>query len=133
MARPKTIHPTPAELELLKILWDRGPLTVREVWDVLQEQKLRRAYTSVLSLLNVMADKGLVHRTAEGRALKFRPKVSREKTVGRMLGDLWQRAFSGSSSALVAHLLDQTQPTPAELQAIRETLQRFESPQEPAP
>jgi len=133
MARPKTTHPTPAELEILKILWDRGPLTVREVWDVLQAQKLRRAYTSVLSLLNVMAEKGLLEREPLGRAFRFRSNVSHEQTAGNMLSDLWQRAYSGSTSSLVAHLLDQTQPSDAELQAIRETLQRFEATQEPAP
>lgn len=129
MARPKTPHPTPAELEILKILWDHGPLTVREVWSVLKEQKLRRAYTSVLSLLNVMTDKGLLHREPVGRAFRFRAEVSREQTVGTMLSDLWQRAFSGSTSLLVAHLLDQTQPNEAELRAIRETLKKFETPQ----
>ena len=133
MARPKTVHPTPAELEVLKILWDRGPLTVREVWEVMQSMKLRRAYTSVLSLLNVMAEKGLLKRRAEGRAFRFEPHVSREKTVGKMLSDLWQRAYSGSTSALVAHLLDQTRPSDAELHAIRETLHRFETSQEPPP
>lgn len=131
MARPKTPHPTPAELEILKILWDRGPLTVREVWDVLQSRKLRRAYTSVQSLLNVMAEKRLLKREPLGRTFRFDAHVSREKTVGTMLSDLWKRAYSGSTSALVAHLLDETQPSNAELQAIRETLQRFEAMQEP--
>jgi predicted transcriptional regulator len=131
MARPKTPHPTPAELEILKIVWERGPLTVREVWDVLQSQKLRRAYTSVLSLLNVMAEKGLLKREPVGRAFRFQANVTREKTVGTMLSDLWRRAYSGSTSALVAHLLDQTQPSDAELRAIRETLRQFESSQEP--
>ena len=131
MSRPKTPHPTPAELEVLKILWERGPLTVREVWETLRERHLRRAYTSVLSLLNVMADKGLLERQPFGRAFQYQPAVSRESTLGQMLGDLWQRAFSGSASSLVAHLLDQTQPSEAELNAIRETLNRFESSEEP--
>jgi BlaI family penicillinase repressor len=135
MPRPRTLHPTPAELEILKILWEHGPLTVRDVWTRLRGQNLRRAYTSVLSLMTVMADKGLLRREPAGRAFKFQAKVSRDKTVGGMLSDLWQRAYSGSTSSLVAHLLDQTRPGEEELQAIRETLERFESrpAQEPAP
>jgi BlaI family transcriptional regulator, penicillinase repressor len=133
MPRPKAPHPTPAELEVLKILWDQSPLSVREVWDVLRSQQLERAYTSVLSLLNVMTDKGLLVREPQGRAFLYRPGVSREKTLGDLLGDLWQRAFSGSTSTLVAHLLEQTQPSEAELRAIRDTLQRFEPSEEPSP
>jgi predicted transcriptional regulator len=133
MPRPKAPHPTPNELEILKILWDQGPLTVREVWDVLRSQQLERAYTSVLSLLNVMTDKGLLEREPQGRAFLYRPCVSREKTLKDLLGDLWQRAFSGSTSALVAHLLEEAQPSEAELRAIRQTLERFESSEERAP
>ncbi len=67
MPRPRHEHPTPGELEVLKILWDRGPSTVRQVMDVLNETR-RRAYTSVMSLLSVMTDKGLLTRQPKGRA-----------------------------------------------------------------
>lgn len=130
MARPKTPHPTPAELEILKILWDTGPLTVREVLDVLNVAGPPRAYTSIMSLLNVMADKGLLERDPEGRAFRYRPVVERAKTLGGLVEDVWQRAFAGSASALVAHLLDQTQPDAEELAEIRRLLKNYESPPE---
>lgn len=133
MSRPKAPYPTPAELEILKILWEQEPLTVREVWDVLHAQELKRAYTSILSLMNVMTDKGLLVRKPRGRAFLYRAGVSREKALGGLLGDLWQRAFSGSSNALVAHLLQETQPGESELRAIRDTLRRFESSEGSSP
>jgi predicted transcriptional regulator len=133
MARPKAPHPTPAELEILKLLWQTGPRTVREVLDDLNQSGPVRAYTSVMSLLNVMADKGLLDREPEGRAFRYRAKVERRQTLNDLIGDVWQRAFAGSTSALVAHLLDQAQPTPAELAEIRRTLEQFEPRAEDQP
>lgn len=130
MARPKTLHPTPAELELLKLLWEQGPLTVREALERLEGSGPPRAYTSLMSLMNVMADKGLLERIPEGRAFRYRPAVERAKTLGGLVGDVWQRAFEGSASALVAHLLDQAQPTPGELDEIRKLLAQYEGVEE---
>src|SRR5262245_3967338 len=118
MSRPKEEHPTSGELEVLKVLWDRGPSTVREVMDVLNEIR-PRAYTTVMSLLNVMTDKGLLVREPQGRAFRYRPRNDRGRTLRRMVGDFVGRAFEGSTSQLVAHLLDQTKPTAAELDEIR--------------
>lgn len=130
MARPRTPHPTPAELEVLKILWTSGPLTVREVLDVFQQDGPPRAYTSLMSLLNVMADKGLLERVPEGRAFRYRPLVERKQTLSDLVGDVWQRAFGGSASALVAHLLDQAQPSADELAEIRRLLKNYDPPRE---
>lgn len=130
MARPKTPHPTPAELEILKILWDSGPLTVREVLDLLNQSGPSRAYTSIMSLLNVMADKGLLDREPEGRAFRYQPAVERSKTLGSLVSDVWQRAFEGSASSLVAHLLDQAQPSADELAEIRRLLKNYDAPRE---
>lgn len=124
MARPKHEHPTAGELEVLKVLWDRGPATVRQVMDELNKSR-RRAYTSVMSLLNVMTDKGLLARRPQGRAFVYRANVEREKTLKRMVGDLLGRAFEGSATALVAHLLDQSSPTPDELDEIRRTIDHY--------
>lgn len=126
MARPKTPHPTPAELEVLKLLWERGPLTVREVLEIWQESGDERAYTSVMSLLNVMADKGLLDRTPEGRAFRYAPQAERQSILGGLIGDVWKRAFGGSASTLVAHLLEEANPTADELAAIREMLSQYE-------
>ena len=100
MARPKEEHPTSAELEVLKVLWQRGPSTVRDVLQVLNETR-PRAYTSVMSLMNVMADKGQLVRREQGRA------------------------FEGSASQLVAHLLDQSRPDSGELDEIRKAIQQY--------
>ena len=125
MARPKEEQPTAGELEILKVLWDRGPSTVRDVMQALHEER-PRAYTSVMSLLNVMTDKGLVVREPEGRAFVYRPKVQRERTLRRMVGDLLGRAFEGSAHELVAHLLDQKRPSAAELDEIRRTIAEYQ-------
>lgn len=127
MPRPKLPHPTPAELEILKILWDRGPLTVREVLDHTSTQGDSRAYTSVMSLLNVMADKGLLRREPDGRAFRYRPVINRQRALGQLITDVWQRAYEGSTSAMVAHLLSETRPSDTELAEIRRLLERFES------
>ena len=97
MPRPKEEKPTAGELEVLKVLWDRGPSTVREVMDVLNERR-ERAYTSVMSLLNTMFEKGFLRRKPEGRAFVYSPRVTREKTLGRMVHDLVTQ-WHGSISA----------------------------------
>lgn len=125
MPRPKEQHPTPGELEVLKILWDRGESTVREVMEVLNQAR-PRAYTSVMSLLNVMTDKGLLVREARGRAFVYRAKVGRERTQRRMIGTVLSRVFDGSASQLVAHLLDQTRPSDEELAEIRRTIEAYQ-------
>jgi len=131
MARPKMEHPTPAELGVLQILWERGDSTVREVMEILEESHGRqRAYTSVMSLMNVMADKGQLRRRPQGRAFVYSANVKQEQTLGEMVGDLWQRAFDGSASTLVAHLLDETNPTEAELAEIRKAINSYARQQE---
>jgi len=121
MARPKHEHPTPAELEILQVLWERGPATVRQVMDAMPDKP--RAYTSVMSLMNVMYDKGLLSREPLGKAFVYSARVKREATLGEMLGDLVQRAFDGSASALVARLLEKT--SREELDEIRRTLDAY--------
>ncbi|MBA3315579.1 MAG: BlaI/MecI/CopY family transcriptional regulator [Planctomycetota bacterium] len=126
MPRPKHPHPTPGELEVLQILWDAGPATVRDVLDVLQANERGRAYTSVMSLLNVMAEKGLVKRTPQGRAFLYVPVMKKDAALGRMVRDLCRRAFEGSASTLVTRLLDETNPSDAELKAIRDAIRDYE-------
>jgi len=126
MARPKEEQPTAGELEVLKVLWDRGASTVREVMDVLNADR-PRAYTSVMSLLNVMTEKGLLVREPQGRAFVYRPRTDRGRTLKRMVGDLLGRAFEGQASQLVAHLLDQSKPTAEELNEIRRAIEQYQS------
>lgn len=122
MARPKQPHPTQGELEILRILWDRGPSTVREVLELVPQT---RAYTSVMSLLTVMADKKLVTRKPEGRAFRYTTKLKPDQTEGKLLGHLLDRVFDGSTTALVARLLEQSKPSPDELDEIRRLIDEY--------
>jgi BlaI family transcriptional regulator, penicillinase repressor len=128
MARPKHEQPTPAELEVLKVLWNRdGPASVRDVLvAVNQEAGPPRAYTSVMSLLNVMTDKGLVRRLPHGRAFLYEPVSPRENTLRSLLGETLTRVYSGSASLLVAHLLDQSHPSHEEMNQIRALLDEYQ-------
>ena len=131
MPRPSYDQPTPGELEVLKVLWDRSPATVREVMEVLNQDR-ERAYTSVMSLLNVMTEKQLLRRSPQGRAFVYEAAVSQEDVLSEMVGDLLGRAFEGSASNLVAHLLEQSAPDDEELAAIRKTISEFRKQQRDA-
>ena len=124
MARPRYENPTPAELEVLQVVWDRGPSTVREAMKVLNRQR-PRAYTSVMSLMTIMAEKGQLSQKRRGRAFVYSAKVSRARTQSRMVRDLLSRVFNGSASALVTHLLQQAKPDSEELNEIRKTITEF--------
>lgn len=124
MARPKNDQPTPAELEVLQLLWDEGPMTVRQVMERLNEAR-ERAYTSVMSLLNVMAEKELVKRTSQGRAFVYSAASPRESTLGEMVQDFLSRAFDGSAKALVTQLLDQSSPDESELKEIKRVIEEY--------
>ena len=128
MARPRVEQPTPAGLELLKILWGRdGSWTVRDVLEVVNhDADPPRAYTTVMSLLTVMAEKGLVRRVLHGRAFAYEPAEPRERTLGSLLGETLGRAFDGSASLLVAHLLEQSGPSAEELDRIRSLLDGYQ-------
>lgn len=125
MARLPQETPTEAELEILKVLWERGSCTGREVLEVLAAER-KRAYTSVMSVLNIMASKGQVNRKPQGRAFIYSAKRPREKTLGKMVGSLLRRAFEGSAASLVAQVLDQSKLTPEELEKIRKTIEEYE-------
>ncbi len=124
MPRPRSEHPTPGELEVLNILWDRGRCTAREVWEVLNERRGRH-YTSVNSLLNTMADKGLLTRHRDQRAFLYEANIPREKTQGQLVQDLVGRAFEGSPSALVLQVLDQCNPSPEEMDQIAKIIRQY--------
>jgi predicted transcriptional regulator len=131
MPRPRHEQPTPAELEVLKILWDRdGPASVRDVLDAVNLRAVPpRAYTSVMSLLNVMTDKGLLRRSPQGRAFLYEPVTPREQTLRSLLGETLERVYSGSARMLVAHLLDQSRPSADELDQIRSLLDEYQGRQ----
>lgn len=129
MSRPKNSQPTPAELEVLQILWESDALTVREVMEQLNQVR-PRAYTSVMSLLNVMSEKGFLVREPFGRAFKYQVAKTREKTLGNLVNDLVHRAFDGSKTALVAQLFDGDEPTPEELDELSKLIKRHRNPEQ---
>ena len=128
MPRPRAEHPTPGELDVLNILWDRGRCTARQVWDVLNAKR-KRHYTSVNSLLNTMADKGLLTRHSDQRAFLYEAKIARETTQGQLVQDLVGRAFEGSPSGLVLQVLDQCDPSPEEMDQIAKMIRQYRKQQ----
>ena len=118
-------RPTPAELEILRVLWQHGPRTVREVQEQL-EQERPTGYTTVLKLLQIMTDKGLVRRDESARAHVYAATAPEETTQKQLVRDLVDRAFGGSASQLVLHALSTRKSSKQELSRIRELLDRLE-------
>jgi predicted transcriptional regulator len=116
-----TPRPTDAELAILRVLWERGPSTVREVHDALSSTQ-ETGYTTVLKLLQIMTDKRLVVRDESQRAHVYASSESEQRTQRRLIGDLMERAFGGSPTKLVMQALSATKATTAELSAIRKML-----------
>jgi BlaI family penicillinase repressor len=117
--------PTDAELEILRVLWTRGPSTVREVHTALGPER-DAGYTGVLKLLQIMLEKRLVDRDDRARSHVYRALVERETTEQRLVADFTERAFGGSAAGLALRALSATPATPAELKAIRELVARLE-------
>jgi predicted transcriptional regulator len=126
MSRPKTPYPTAGELEILKVIWSDGPSTVRQVLDRITRSR-KPAYTSVMSLMNVMVDKGLLARKPSGRAFIYSARVREQPTLRKMVADLAHRVFGGSAERLVAHTLDQTEPSSKELDEIQRLIDEYRS------
>jgi BlaI family transcriptional regulator, penicillinase repressor len=118
-------RPTQSELEILTVLWDAGPSTVRAVQQTLDARR-PTGYTTVLKLLQIMTEKGLVRRDERERAHRYAPKLPREKTEQQIVGDLLDRAFGGSSSRLVMRALSSRKATPEELDRIHALLNEIE-------
>jgi len=119
MARPPSEHPTRLELQILKVLWDRGPLKVRDVRAALAESGRDIAHTSVITTLNTMVDKGFLGRKKQGKAFLFSPRVERDQVCVRMLGDMVDRVFDGSAKAVVVGLLDCAELNADDLKELR--------------
>lgn len=125
MADRSTPRPTDAELAILRVLWQRGPSTVREVHEALSGSQ-DTGYTTVLKLLQIMTDKGLVVRDESQRAHVYASRETEQRTQGRLIGDLIDRAFGGSPAKLVMQALSGTKATAEELTQIRELLEKME-------
>jgi BlaI family penicillinase repressor len=114
-------RPTDAELTILRVLWERGPSTVRQVHEVMTRER-PTAYTTALKLLQIMTDKGLVRRDETDRSHVYQARLTREQTQRQLVRDLLDRAFGGSSSKLVMQALAARRASAEELGEIRRLL-----------
>jgi BlaI family penicillinase repressor len=120
-----TPKPTVMELAILRVLWERGPATVRDVHQVLEGEK-PTGYTTVLKLLQIMTAKGMVTRNEDARAHVYEARLPAENTKRQLVSDLVQRAFAGSASQLMMHALSGKKTSPAEIDEIRRMLDEHE-------
>lgn len=122
---PLPPRPTDAELAILRVLWARGPSTVRHVQDALNRER-PTGYTTVLKLLQIMTEKGLVGRDESDRSHVYSARFSEADTQRQLVGDLLERAFGGSAMKLVMQALSGSKTTPQELAQIRQLLDEHE-------
>jgi predicted transcriptional regulator len=122
----KSPKPTEAELNILQVLWQAGPASVREIQRLLSETK-PTGYTTALKMLQIMTEKGLVERDESVRPQIYRPRYSQEHTQRHLLKDLMQRAFGGSVRSLVLQALSTKKASPEELAAIEKLLTQYEA------
>ena len=121
MPKPTTPRPTDGELSILRVLWERGPSTVRQVHEVLSRER-PTAYTTALKLLQIMTDKGLVRRDETDRTHVYQARWSEEQTQRQLVRDLLERAFGGSASKLVMQALAAKRASAEELGEIRKLI-----------
>jgi BlaI family penicillinase repressor len=117
--------PTASELEILRVLWSRGPSTVREVHDALREKKAV-GYTSVLKFLQIMTEKGTVRRNESQRAHVYEACLPAAQTKRQLAGDMLQRVFEGSASQLMLHALAGRKSSQEEIEELRRVLDEYE-------
>ena len=122
MSRTPAPRPTDAELSILRILWDRGPSTVRQVHDELARERPAAVYTTALKLLQIMIEKGLVDRDERDRTHIYRARLSEETTQRQLVRDLLDRAFGGSAGKLVMQALATKRASAEELRDIRKAI-----------
>ena len=121
----KIREPSRLEMQVLSVLWQRGASTVRAVMEVMPDGKAR-AYTTILSVMQVMEKKGLVSHVAEGNAHVYRPRVSRQEVTGPLLRGLVRQVFGGSAATALQHLLAEERVSRQELDEIKEIIARHE-------
>ena len=126
MSKQELPRPTDAELAILRVLWERGASTVRQVHDVLSRER-PTAYTTALKLLQIMTEKGLVRRDETDRTHVYHARLTEEQTQRQLVRDLLDRAFAGSASKLVIQALAAKRASVEELGEIRRLLQSVES------
>jgi predicted transcriptional regulator len=126
MAKKRLPKPTEAELAILRVLWERGPSTVRDVQQALQDER-GTGYTTALKLLQIMTDKGLVRRDDRQRTHVYEAVLPAEATQRQLVRDLLDRAFGGSARQLVMQALSAERASKADLAEIRKLLDELEN------
>ena len=125
MAAAKPRRPTEAELSILRVLWEGGPASVRQVQRTLDKQR-PTGYTTVLKLMQIMTGKGLVARDESVRPQIYRATYSQQQTQRQLIADLLQRAFGGSVRSLVVQAVATRKPAPRDLEEMERLLDRME-------
>lgn len=125
MARDLPAKPTDAELSILRVLWELGPSTVRQVQEALNERRAT-GYTTVLKLLQIMTEKGLVERDETERTHVYQASLTQEQTQRQLVRDLLDRAFGGSAKQLVLQALATKKASAKEMAEIRRLLDKLE-------
>lgn len=125
MAKTDLPKPTDGELAILRVLWDRGPSTVRDVTEALQDER-GTGYTTALKLMQIMTEKGLVRRDESRRTHIYEAVVPAEATQRQLVGDLLERAFGGSARQLVLQALSSQKASRADLAEIRKLIDDME-------
>lgn len=125
MARSKSTRPTDREVTILRILWDNGPSTVRQVNEAMNKDE-DTGYTTTLKLMQIMTEKRLLVRDESDRQHIYEPAFSEEKTQKQLVGDLLERAFSGSAEKLVMRALSAKKVSAKELTRIKKLLNELE-------
>jgi predicted transcriptional regulator len=108
---------TPQELEIMKVVWSRGHATVRDVYEALLEER-KVAYTTVMTMMNVLEKKGHLRKRTEGRSYLYRPTRPQRQVVGSMVREFVQRVFGGQAAPLLAHLVEDERLTADDLDAL---------------
>jgi BlaI family transcriptional regulator, penicillinase repressor len=116
------IIPTDRELEALKVLWRHGEATVRDIFERINEGGKELAYTTVLSLLQVMEQKGLVKHRQSGKAYLYSPQVERESTYRQLAGGFLEKVFDGAVDEYLVHALESRRPSPEELDRLEKMI-----------
>ena len=125
MSNPDLTRPTDAELAILRVLWSRGPSTVRQVHEAISRDR-ETGYTTVLKLMQIMTEKGLVERDESERTHVYQARFTQEATQQRLVSDLLDKAFGGSASQLVMQALAAKPASADELAQIRRLLDELE-------
>ena len=119
-------EPTKSELEILQVLWQHGPSTVRAVNDILNEQKREVQYTSTLKLMQIMVEKELLSRDESQMKHVYSAAVEEQSTKGHLLDRFVDTMYNGSASSLMMQLLGNKKTSKKELDAIRELLKKMD-------